>query len=217
MFHKQVWLKCDSASSGKLCVWDCGPSVGWKGLREDCYPHSARVFWTWRHKWSSGECYQVNVDAYWQLRWATLLQKLTSTHYLFKKKKQKTDINTTMKSKTSWCPFPFPGAACRAEPGAYAERGALTGCSTGPGGQSQPPRAHFQAAGWPLWACFVPRRHGKVIWQTPQRVAWFGPRHTWGCSGECLETNVCILIPQIATYSVCVFSSYLFLEDMSPN
>lgn len=52
-----------------------------------------------------------------------------------------------MNSKTSWCPFPFPGAACRAEPGAYAERGALTGCSTGPGGQSQPPRAHLQAAG----------------------------------------------------------------------
>lgn len=85
MFHKQVWLKCDSASSGKLCVWDGGPPAGWKGLREDCYPHSARVFWTWRHKWSSGECYQVNVDAYWQLRWATLLQKLTSTHN--KKKK----------------------------------------------------------------------------------------------------------------------------------
>lgn len=103
---------------------------------------------------------------------------------IWKAKKKKRN-NTTIKPKTSKCAFPFPGAACRAELGAYAEGGALTGCVAGPGGQSQPPRAHLQAAGRPLWACFVAQRYGKVIRQTPQRIARFSPGHTRGRSGEC--------------------------------
>lgn len=55
------------------------------------------------------------------------------------------------------------GAAFGAEPGAHAERGAVPGRVTGPGGQSQPQGADFQAAGGPVWKRPVTQRHGKVL------------------------------------------------------
>lgn len=40
---------------GELCIWDSGASSGWGGLWEDGDSHSAGVFRTRGHKWSSGK------------------------------------------------------------------------------------------------------------------------------------------------------------------
>lgn len=160
-------LGCDCDLPGKLCVWDCGPSAGREGLWEDSHPHSARVLWTRRHKWSSGKSHDVMLET---SLWNVL--KDSNNHIKTQTRTRLTSVSVS------------PGDARGAEPGAHAERGALAGCVAGPGGQSQPPGAHLQAAGRLVRTRSVPQRHGKLLRQTAQGAARPGAGHAWSPTGE---------------------------------